>query len=138
MAKKTKIDTSPLSVTEIILRGEASVIRQALEAREQIDALLQEREAAYQRIADLESQVADIVGEEADFPFPPPPVPIASFEFKKPAPAKKAAAKSPEPAVKASGSAAGAATPVPTPLAAPIEDAAPPSTAKTESENSPQ
>lgn len=92
--KKTAQKLSPLSVTDIILRGETAVIREALEAREKIDTLLSEREAAYKQIAELESQVEEIVGEEANFPFPPPPVPVASFPAAK-SPAKKAARKVP-------------------------------------------
>jgi len=69
MAKKPQ-NAQPLTLQEIILRGEADVIRQALEARVQIDQLLEEREAAYQRIAELETQVSEIVGEDGIFPFP--------------------------------------------------------------------
>ena len=58
MAKKAQ-KLVPLTMTEIILRGDAETIRQALEARTQIDALLEEREAAYQRIAELETQVCE-------------------------------------------------------------------------------
>lgn len=96
MAKQpTKL--KPLTVTEIILRGEADIIRQALAAREQIDTLLEEREAAYQRIAELEGEIQDITGSDASFPFPPPPSPVADFDAKaarpKPAAKPKAAAK---------------------------------------------
>jgi hypothetical protein len=78
MAKKPQILT-PLTITEIILRGDADTIRQALEARTQIDTLLEEREAAYQLIAELETQVCEIIGEDGVFPFPEPPMPIAEF-----------------------------------------------------------
>ena len=67
MAKKSQ-NLTPLSLTEIILRADVATIRQALEARTQIDSLLQEREAAYQRIAELETQVCAIVGEGGTFP----------------------------------------------------------------------
>lgn len=93
MAKKPQ-KLTPLTMTEIILRGDAETIRQALEARTQIDTLLEEREAAYQRIAELETQVCDIVGEDGVFPFPEPPMPVASFTAapkKKSAPAAKKA-----------------------------------------------
>lgn len=90
MAKKNQKIT-PLSLQEIILRGDADTIRQALEARIQIDTLLEEREAAYRRISELEEQVEGIVGEEGVFPFPEPPVPVASFD------AKAAAKKKPTP-----------------------------------------
>ena len=88
MAKKPQ-KLLPLTATEIILRGDAETIRQALEARVQIDSLLEEREAAYRRIAELEDQVTEIVGEESAFPFPEPPMPVA--EFVKPATPKKKA-----------------------------------------------
>lgn len=91
MAKKVQ-KTTPLTMTEIILRGDAETIRQALEARIQIDTLLEEREAAYQRIAELETQVCDIVGEDGVFPFPEPPMPVATFTVGT-APKKKAAPK---------------------------------------------
>lgn len=91
MAKKNQ-KLTPLSLQEIILRGDADTIRQALEARVQIDTLLEEREAAYRRISELEEQVEGIVGEEGVFPFPEPPVPIASFDTKA-APKKKPAPK---------------------------------------------
>lgn len=84
MAKKNQ-KLLPLTLQEIILRGDAETIRQALEARVQIDTLLEEREAAYRRISELEQQVEDIVGEESVFPFPEPPVPVASFDVKAPA-----------------------------------------------------
>lgn len=90
MAKKTQ-NLVPLTMTEIILRGDADTIRQALEARIQIDTLLEEREAAYKRIAELETQVCDIVGEDGIFPFPEPPMPVAVFA-KATAPKKKAPA----------------------------------------------
>ncbi len=96
MAKKIQ-KLTPLSLQEIILRGDAETIRQALEARVQIDTLLEEREAAYRRISELEEQVESIVGEEGVFPFPEPPVPVASFDVKAIVPKKKPA---PKPAVK--------------------------------------
>jgi hypothetical protein len=87
MAKKAQ-KLEPLSLQEIILRGDAATIRQALEARVQIDTLLEEREAAYRRIAELETQVSEIVGEDGVFPFPAPPLEVASYVHK-PAPKKK-------------------------------------------------
>ena len=96
MAKKPE-KLIPLTLTEIILRGDAETIRQALEARTQIDTLLEEREAAYQRIAELETQVCEIVGEDGVFPFPEPPMPVATFAA--PATAKKKAAPTPKPEV---------------------------------------
>lgn len=90
MAKKPQ-STEPLTFAEIVLRGDSETIRQALEARTKIDALLEEREAAYQRISELESQVESIVGEEGIFPFPEPPAPV--FAFSASAAPKKAAKK---------------------------------------------
>lgn len=92
MAKKPQ-KLIPLTMAEIILRGDADTIRQALEARTQIDTLLDEREAAYRRIAELETQVCEIVGEDGIFPFPEPPMPVASFAA---APVKKKPAPKPE------------------------------------------
>lgn len=94
MAKKTV----SLSFRDIVLGAEADVIRQALAAREQIDELIAERQAAYERIAALETQVEDVLGETGTFPFPAPPVPVAGFDPKadtvtrSPAVVKKAAA----------------------------------------------
>ena len=87
MAKKPQ-KLEPLTLQEIILRGDSETIRQALEARIQIDTLLEEREAAYRRIAELETQVSEIVGEDGVFPFPAPPLDVATY-VQKPAPKKK-------------------------------------------------
>ena len=87
MAKKPQ-KLEPLTLQEIILRGDSETIRQALEARIQIDTLLEEREAAYRRIAELETQVSEIVGEDGVFPFPSPPMEVAAY-VQKPAPKKK-------------------------------------------------
>lgn len=78
MAKKP----TPLTFREIVLGAEAEIIRQALEARVQIDQLIKERQAAYDRIAALEAQVEDVLGETGAFPFPPPPLPVAGFDPK--------------------------------------------------------
>ncbi|WP_064499553.1 hypothetical protein [Geminisphaera colitermitum] len=78
MAKATK--TSTLSFRDIVLGAEADIIRQALEARVQIDQLLEERLRAYERIAALETQVEDVLGEPGGFPFPAPPLPVAGFD----------------------------------------------------------
>lgn len=78
MAKKTV----SLSFRDIVLGAEADVIRQALAAREQIDQLVAERQAAYERIAALEAQVEDVLGETGVFPFPAPPLPVAGFDPK--------------------------------------------------------
>ena len=78
MAKKS----ASLSFRAIVLGAEADVIRQALEARVQIDQLIEERQRAYERIAALETQVEDILGEQGSFPFPPPPLAIAGLDPK--------------------------------------------------------
>lgn len=96
MAKKNQ-KLEPLTLQEIILRGDSETIRQALEARVQIDTLLEEREAAYRRIAELETQVSEIVGEDGVFPFPAPPLDVATY-VQKPAPKKKVE-PAPEPVV---------------------------------------
>ncbi len=78
MAKKT----ASLTFREIVLGAEADVIRQALEARLQIDQLVEERRRAYERIAELETQVEDVIGESGTFPFPAPPLPVAGLDPK--------------------------------------------------------
>ncbi|MFC1467773.1 hypothetical protein ACFLQY_03685 [Verrucomicrobiota bacterium] len=81
MAKK------PIKLTfqDIVLNADAETIKQAFEARQQIDVLLAEREEAYRRIAELEVQVEAVVGEEGVFPFPAPPMPVAGFTKSMPA-----------------------------------------------------
>lgn len=78
MAKKT----ASLSFRDIVLGADAEVIRQAHEARVQIDQLIEERQKAYARIAELETQVEDVLGETGVFPFPAPPLPVAGFDPK--------------------------------------------------------
>jgi hypothetical protein len=76
MAKK------PIELTfqDIVLNADAETIKQAFEARQQIDVLLAEREEAYRKIAELEVQVEAVVGEEGVFPFPAPPMPVAGYD----------------------------------------------------------
>ncbi len=109
MAKKPQ-KLEPLTLQEIILRGNSETIRQALEARIQIDTLLEEREAAYRRIAELETQVSEIVGEDGVFPFPAPPLDVATY-VQKPAPKKKV---EPAPQVEVKADAAAEEAPVET------------------------
>ena len=85
---KTPISTVPLSFMEIVMRADAETIKAAYEARVKVDGLLAEREAAYRRIAELENQVDQIMGEPGVFNFPEPPLPIAGFTPKS-QPAKK-------------------------------------------------
>lgn len=94
MAKKP----TPLTFREIVLGADAGTIRQALEARVKIDQLIIERQAAYERIAALETQIETVVGEPGVYPFPQPPLPVAGFDPKAeivnrgaPAPKKPAA-----------------------------------------------
>jgi hypothetical protein len=75
MAKKN----TELNFVDIVLNANAETIRQALEAREQIDGLLAEREEAYQKIAEIEEQIETVVGQEGSFPFPAPPLPVAGI-----------------------------------------------------------
>ena len=78
MAKKS----ASLSFRDIVLGADAEVIRQAHEARVQIDQLIEERQRAYARIAELETQVEDVLGESGVFPFPAPPLAVAGFDPK--------------------------------------------------------
>jgi hypothetical protein len=78
MAKKNPT----LTFRDIVLGAEAEVIRQALEARVKIDQLIEERQRAYDRIAALETQVEEVLGEPGTYPFPAPPLPIAGFDPK--------------------------------------------------------
>ena len=98
MAKKS----ASLSFRDIVLGADAEVIRQAHDARVQIDKLVEERQLAYARIAELETQVEDVLGETGAFPFPAPPLPVAGFDPKadtvtRGAPAKKSAGRAASP-----------------------------------------
>jgi hypothetical protein len=129
MAKKPQ-KTEPLTLQEIILRGDSKTIRQALEARSQIDTLLEEREAAYRRIGELEAQVSEIVGEDGIFPFPAPPLDVATY-VQRPSPKKKVES-APAPATEAdtgSGSAT-AEAPIETDEVAEAESTPEPETKK--------
>ena len=77
----------PLTLVEIITRADAATIQAALEARQKIDALLAERAAAYERIAALERQVDEVMGEPGLFVFPAPAVPVAAYTAPTAAPA---------------------------------------------------
>jgi len=90
---KNPISTAPLTFIEIVMRADAETIKAAYEARLKVDALLQEREEAYRRIAELENQVEAIMGEPGVFVFPEPPLPVAGIvKTTVAAPKKKAAA----------------------------------------------
>lgn len=101
MAKKP---AQSLTFRDIVLGAEADIIRQALEARVQIDQLIEERRQAYERIAQLETQVEDVLGETGAFPFPAPPMPVAGFDPKADTVTRSAGKK---PAARASDDTAG-------------------------------
>jgi len=79
---KNPISTAPLSFVEIVMRADAETIKAAYEARVKVDGLLAEREAAYRKIAELEQQVEEVIGEQGVFVFPEPPMPVAGFNAK--------------------------------------------------------
>ncbi len=99
---KTPKNMEPLSFVDIVMHADAETIKAAYEARVKVDELLAQREEAYRRIAELESQVETVIGEEGVFVFPTPPLPVAGLPAPtvKPAPAKPAPAK-PKPAAPA-------------------------------------
>lgn len=80
MAKKPNL--AALTFRDLVLGADADTLRQALEARVRIDELIAERQAAYERIAALETQVEEAIGETGVFPFPAPPLPIAGIDPK--------------------------------------------------------
>ncbi len=80
MAKKPNL--TALTFRDLVLGSDADTLRQALEARVRIDELIAERQAAYERIAALETQVEDVIGEPGVFPFPAPPLPVAGLDPK--------------------------------------------------------
>ena len=81
MAKKPNTPAA-LTFRDLVLGAEAETLRQALEARVRIDELIAERQAAYERIAALETQVEEVIGEPGVFPFPAPPLPVAGLDPK--------------------------------------------------------
>lgn len=78
MAKKSPT----LTFRDIVLGADADTIRQAHEARVKIDQLIDERQKAYERIAAIELQVEEVIGEPGVYPFPAPPLPVAGFDPK--------------------------------------------------------
>ena len=80
MAKKPNL--TALTFRDLVLGSDAETLRQALEARVRIDELIAERQAAYERIAALETQVEEVIGEPGVFPFPAPPLPVAGLDPK--------------------------------------------------------
>lgn len=79
---KTQFPTAPLSFMEIVMRADAETIKAAYEARIKVDELLAAREEAYRRIAEIEGQIDNIMGEPGVFVFPEPPMPVAGFTVK--------------------------------------------------------
>ena len=117
MAKKPNL--TALTFRDLVLGADAETLRQALEARMRIDELIAERQAAYERIAALETQVEEVIGEPGVFPFPAPPLPVAGLDPKaetvqrapaggaapaaKRVPARPAATPAPEPSDSGNG-----------------------------------
>jgi hypothetical protein len=93
MAKKPTLTS--LAFRDIVLGADADTIRQALEARVKIDELLAERLAAYERIAALETQIEEVIGEPGTFPYPAPPLPVAGIDAKSDTLTRAATKKSP-------------------------------------------
>lgn len=75
MSKKPLV----LTYTDIVLGADVETIRRALEARTEIDQLLEERAKAYAQIAELEGKVEALMEEGTVFPYPEPPLPVFGF-----------------------------------------------------------
>lgn len=88
-----------LTYSDIVLGADVETIRRALEARTEIDQLLEERSKAYAQIAELEEKVDALMEEGSAFPFPEPPMPVFGFGPAKGAAKakKKATPKPPSP-----------------------------------------
>ncbi len=115
MAKKLNTPAA-LSFRDLVLGAEAETLRQALEARVRIDELIAERQAAYERIAALETQVEEVIGEPGVFPFPAPPLPVAGLDPKAETLMRSTgSASAPVPAKKSAGRPAAAPAPSPAP-----------------------
>lgn len=115
MAKKPNTPAT-LSFRDLVLGAEAETLRQALEARVRIDELIAERQAAYERIAALETQVEEVIGEPGVFPFPAPPLPVAGLDPKADTLLRSTGgAPAAAPAKKSSGRPAAAPAPAPEP-----------------------
>ena len=65
MAKKPNL--TALTFRDLVLVADSETLRQALEARIRIDELIAERQAAYERIAILETQIEEVIGGEVGF-----------------------------------------------------------------------
>ena len=68
-----------LDFVDIVMGARADVIKEAYEARLKIDGLLDAREEAYMKIAQIENEVEEIVGVNGEFVFPAPPLPVAGM-----------------------------------------------------------
>jgi hypothetical protein len=84
MAKKA------LSFIDLVTGADTDTLRAALEARSKIDELLVLRHEAYRKIAELEEQVNNVVGDEGTFEFDAPEFDVA---FGGKSPKKKATTK---------------------------------------------
>ena len=82
MAKKITKNLPKLGFIDIVTRADTDVIKQAYEARIQIDELLKQREKAYLKISRLENEIESLVGEPNLFEFPPPPHPVAPVKIR--------------------------------------------------------
>ena len=94
MAKKSL----ELSFLDIVMGADAQTIKEAYEARVKVDGQLVLREEAYQKIAQIEQEIEQIIGKEGQFIFPAPPLPIAGYSRLIPAskPAPKVERVNPE------------------------------------------
>ena len=94
MAKKSM----KLDFLDIVMGADAQTIKEAYEARVKVDDQLILRDEAYQKIAQIEAEVEQIIGKEGQFVFPAPPLPIAGYSRLIPAskPAPKVERNEPE------------------------------------------
>lgn len=74
-----KTQTS-LTFADIVLGADAETIKAAYDAKVKIDVLLAERQELYERIAQLEGEIDDIMGDQGVFIFPAPPCPVYGFD----------------------------------------------------------
>jgi hypothetical protein len=121
MAKKPNL--TALTFRDLVLGSDAETLRQALEARVRIDELIAERQAAYERIAALENQVEEVIGEPGVFPFPAPPLPVAGIDPKADTLQRSAGAASASKRAASRPAASVAPAPAPESEAAPATDA---------------
>lgn len=114
-----------LTFVEIVMNADAATIKAAYEARVEVDKLLLVREEAYRHIAEVETNVEELMGQPGLFVFPPPPLAVAGLEGAGPRPRKPVRAGTGE-ATPAAAADAEAAPPVTEPTAADSTPAAAP------------